>query len=265
MTEPAKSKKAIHPYVCTPAYNGQVDSDYANAMSDAAFVCAKGGINITAGIVGNVAFLELARNIFVKKFLTDPAMKDCTHLFFIDGDIKFTWQSFVGLLTSGMPICAGVYRRRQEKEDYPFKPAENPNGGGLWFVDDWLQCERVPTGFLGIAREVLEEMSKDAKLIKTGDHPEGIPWLFELKHEDAGDGTFRLIGEDYTFCDKYVAKYGQYIPVWSNLEFSHHGYVGNLWKWFEAEREKADRGEPSELGKPKSDDIGEKSEVSSAA
>jgi hypothetical protein len=254
MTEPAK-KKPLHPYLCTPAYNGQVDSDFAHALADASFACGKAGINITAGIVGNVAFLELARNIFVKKFLTDEGLKDCTHLFFIDGDLQFEWRAFLGLLTSGMPICAGVYRRRMEDEDYPFKAAENPDGGGLWFVDDWLQCERVPTGFLCIAREVLEEMSKDAKRIYTADHPDGIPWLFELKHEPMDDKPMSvLIGEDYTFCDKYVAKYNQYIPVWSNLDFVHHGFKGNLWKWFEKEREKLDKGEPSKLGKPKTDE-----------
>jgi hypothetical protein len=223
------------------------------------------GINITAGIVGNVAFLELARNIFVKKFLTDEVAKNCTHLFFIDGDLQFDYKAFLGLLTSGMPICAGVYRRRHAIEDYPFKPAENPQGGGLWFVDDWLQCERVPTGFLCISREVLEEMSKDAKRVHTADYPEGIPWLFSLKHEAiAGDDNMtRLIGEDYTFCDTYVAKYNQYVPVWSNLDFNHHGFKGNLWKWFEAERDKVDRGEKSALGMPGSKE--QSSDVSSAA
>ena len=255
MTEAAKpEKRALHPYVCTPAYNGQVDSDFAHSLAETTFMCGKAGVELTAGVLGNVGFIELARNIFVKKFLDDPELKDCTHLFFLDGDLKFEWRAFLGILCAGMPVAAGVYRRRQEPEDYPFKPAENPEGGGLWFVDDWLQCERVPTGFLCIAREVLEEMAKDCRRVYTSDHPTGIPWLFELKYEPMeGEDMTRLIGEDYSFCDKYVAKYGQYVPVWSNLDFVHHGFKGNLFKWMEAEKAKADRGEVSKMGLPKAE------------
>lgn len=252
MAEPAKAaSRVLHPYICTPAYNGQVDSDFAHALAETAFACGRAGVQITAGVLGNVGFIELARNIFVKKFLEDPELQGCTHLFFLDGDLKFEWRAFLGLLTSGMPVAAGVYRRRQDPEDYPFKPAENPEGGGLWFVDDWLQCERVPTGFLMISREVLTEMVKDCRKVFTADHPSGIPWLFELTYEPIeGKDMTRLIGEDYSFCDKYVAKYGQYIPVWSNLDFVHHGFKGNLYKWLEAEKAKADRGEDSSLGLP---------------
>ena len=45
------------------------------------------------------------------------------------------------------------------------------------------------------------------------------------------DGWRAIIGEDYTFCDKYVAKYGQNVPVWSNFEFKHHGFQGNFWTY----------------------------------
>jgi hypothetical protein len=258
-----QATKPLHVYVCTPAYNGQVDSDYAQSMAQTAFSCPLYNIQITAGIIGNVGFIELARNIFVRKFLEDEATRDCTHLFFIDGDLEFEARAFVGLVRSGLPICAGLYRRRQAHEDYPFKPAENPNGGGLWFVNDWLQCERVPTGFLCISRKVLEEMSVEAPVIEVADHPGGVPWLFDLKKEPVKSdtqvvaqtygesvkrrangeqvvGSHRLIGEDYTFCDRYVEKYKTPIPVWSNFDFVHHGYKGNFWNYL---NEKKDQGE----------------------
>src|SRR5690348_16893792 len=98
----------LHVYVCTPAYNGQVDSDYAQSLAQTAFCCPMYNVQITAGIIGNVGFIELARNIFVKKFLENEETKDCTHLFFIDGDIEFEPRAFVGLVRSGLPICAGI-------------------------------------------------------------------------------------------------------------------------------------------------------------
>lgn len=247
-----QSGPPLHAYICTPAYNGQVDDAFAQSLAEAAFCSPMYNIQITAGIIGNVGFIELARNIFVKKFLEEHT--DCTHLFFIDGDLQFESRAFVGLIRSGLPICAGIYRRRQAHEDYPFKPAENPDGGGLWFVNDWLQCERVPTGFLCISRKVLEEMAAEAPVLEVADQPGGVPWLFDLKKEpvtsdthaiaktygEARDlikkgekvaGGFRLIGEDYTFCDKYVAKYGHPVPVWSNFDFKHHGFQGNFWNY----------------------------------
>jgi hypothetical protein len=241
----------LHAYICTPAYNGMVDDAFAQSLAETAFCCPMYNIQITAGIIGNVGFIELARNIFVKKFLEEHT--DCTHLFFIDGDLQFESRAFVGLMRSGLPICAGLYRRRQAKEDYPFKPAENPEGGGLWFIQDWLQCERVPTGFLCISRPVLQAMADEAPVLEVADQPGGVPWVFDLKKEPVTStlpvaktygearalikegkdvaGGFRLIGEDYTFCDKYVEKYNTPISVWSNFDFKHHGFQGNFYQW----------------------------------
>jgi hypothetical protein len=133
----------------------------------------------------------------------------------------------------------------------------------LWFINDWLQCDRVPTGFLCITRRVLEEMADEAPCMEVADQPGGVPWLFDLKKEpvESADrpiaktygearammakgldpsGVFRLIGEDYTFCDKYVEKYGKKIPVWSNFDFTHHGFKGNFWDYLNREKDKAD-------------------------
>jgi len=260
-----KPERVIHPYVCTPAYNGQVDSDFAQSLAETAFTCPMFGIQITAGVLGNVGFIELARNIFVKKFLENEEMKDCTHLFFIDSDLKFEWRGFIGLLKEDLPICAGVYRRRQEPEDYPFRAAENPNGGGLWFENDWLQCDRVPTGFLCIRRDILEEMVKECDRIEMHDQPGGVPWLFGLKFEDTAAGGKRLIGEDYSFCDKYVAKYGKMIPVWSNLTFTHHGFTGNFYEYLLREKERADRGEKSAMGLPSEEALAKQKASTSVA
>lgn len=256
-----KDLKPLHVYICTPAYAGQVDSDFTQSLAETAFCCPMYNVQLTAGIIGNVGFIELARNMFVKKFLEEQP--DCTHLFFIDGDLQFESRAFIGLVRSGLPICAGLYRRRQAHEDYPLMAAENPDGGGLWFIDDWLQCKRVPTGFLCISRKVLEEMADDAPCLDVADQKGGIPWVFDLKKEPIQAGTrpvaqtygearkliangedptgaFRLIGEDYTFCDKYVEKYGKNIPVWSNFVFTHHGFKGNF---FEYLTRKKDEGE----------------------
>lgn len=216
-------------YVATPAYDGKVDVDYAIALAEASFCAPLYGIQVNAGVMGNGAFIDLARNIFVKIFL--EKFPEATHLFFIDADLKFPASAFIGLIRSGLPICAGIYPRRQNPPSYPVQYAEHPEQGGFWVEDDWVMCNRVPTGFLCISREVLEEMSKEAEQMKIHGQDGPVPRLFYTKMLD---GSF--VGEDYCFCDDYVKKYGKPIPVWPNIDFVHGGYKGNLSDHLEAER-----------------------------
>lgn len=222
----------IHAYVATPAYNGQVDCDYSQSLAEAAFTCPLYQVYLTASVMGNGAFIDLARNIFVKKFLEEH--KDCSHLFFIDADLRFEPRAFVGLVKSGLPICAGAYRRRQKDEDYPVRWVQNPEKGGLWIEDDWLMCDRVPTGFLCISRPVVEEMARDAIQLNIYGQSGPVPRLFYTKLDD----TNRFVGEDFAFCDDYVKKYNQPIPVFPDLDFVHGGYECNFYRWLEKEVKK---------------------------
>jgi len=216
--------ETYHPFICTPAYNGQVDVDFCTSMVESAYVSPLFQVQMTFGCVANGAFIDLARNTFVQQFLDDH--KECTHLFFIDSDLKFSGRDFIGLVRADKPICAGVYRRREENEDYPMKYAEHPEIGGLWFEDDWLMAERVPTGFLCIRRDVIEEMAADAQkiIIQSGSGPKEVPRLFYTSVLEDG----RFIGEDFAFCDDYMKKYKTPIPVWANIDFVHGGYKCNL-------------------------------------
>jgi hypothetical protein len=266
--------KKIHAYVCTPAYDGKVETGFAQALAEVSYCCPLYGIQITAGVMSNGAFIDLARNVFVKKFLEDYT--DTTHLFFVDADIKFQPNAFIGLLQADRPVSCGLYRRRQEPEEYPFRAVENPDGGGLWFVDDWLQCDRVPTGFLCIRRDVIEDMAKDAPRIRV--HPTGeIPWLFHPKFQDEGglakiiekynlspefvkdyggwipsEGA-KFVGEDYGWCDdfieRYQKKYGGPIAAWSNFDFVHGGHKGNLFEWMTEQKQQHDGVIPIETSK----------------
>lgn len=225
-------------YIATPAYDGKVDVGFCHSLCEAAYSSPAFLMRMTAGVMGNGAFIDLARNIFVKIFLED--FPDCTHLFFIDSDIKFPPNAYVGLARMGLPICAGVYRRRQEPEDYPIAFAEHPEQGGLWVetIDgyDFIMARRVPTGFLCIRRDIVEEMAADAIQmdIKGQDGP--VPRLFYTKLDENN----RMVGEDYCFCDDYMEKYKQPIPVYPNITFEHGGYKGNLNEFLERNIEAAE-------------------------
>jgi len=221
-----------HAYVATPAYDGKVDTDYSQSLAEAAFCSPLYGVHLTAGVMGNGAFIEMARNVFVKFFL--EKYTEATHLFFIDADLKFEARAFIGLIRANLPICAGVYRRRQEPEDYPARWTPHPELGGLWVEEGWVMCDRVPTGFMCIRRDVVEEMAAEAHKVSLPDQGT-VPWLFETKLTDDG----RFMGEDFVFCDKYREKYGKPIHVWPDADFVHGGYPCNFQAYLAKEIEKA--------------------------
>ncbi len=235
--KPRNTQKApkIHVYVATPAYDGKVHSEFALSLAQgmqAATIC---GINVTAAIMGNGAFIDLARNCFVQKFL----QTDCTHLFFIDSDLEFEPYAFVKIAASGHPIAAGMYRRRQEPEDYPCRWVEHPTEGGLWVEQDWLMCDRVPTGFLCIERSVIEAMVKDAIILNLpGATEKNTPRLFYTYIN--GDNAF--VGEDFAFCEDYKKKYGKPIHVWPDFNMKHGGLKCNFYRWLETKIEEEEAG-----------------------
>ena len=225
----------VHVYVATPAYNGRVDDCYAQSLAEAAFTCPLYQVYFSAAVLKGGAFIDLSRNLFAHWFLSKPEFADCTHLFFVDSDLKFEARGFVGLARSGQPICAGAYRRRQKDEDFPVALAINPDGGGLWVETDevggeWVMADRVPTGFLCISREVLEKMAAQAPMIEIQGQGK-VPRLFYTYIDDKG----RFVGEDFAFCDDYRRIFGKPIPVWPDLDFVHGGYEGN-YKKFLSER-----------------------------
>ena len=212
----------VHVYVATPAYNGRVDDIYSQSLAEAAFCCPLYQVYFTAAVMRGGAFIDLTRNLFAHWFLTNPELEECTHLFFIDSDLKFEPRAFVGLAKAGKPICAGAYRRRQEDEDFPVALATHPEEGGLWVEDEWVMADRVPTGFLCIERSVLERMAEAAPQIEIQGQGK-VPRLFYTYIDEQN----RFVGEDFAFCDDYRKLYGKPIPVWPDMEFNHGGYKGN--------------------------------------
>ena len=106
--------------------------------------------------------------------------------------------------------------------------------GGLQVVQGgWVECERVPTGFLCIQRNIIEEMAKDAKMWKQHKSPD-IPALFYTQVLEDG----RYMGEDFSWCDDYCDRYDTHIHVWPDFDFVHGGYKCN---WHSFMNEQVDK------------------------
>lgn len=223
-------KKQYHAFIATPAYDGKVHSEYSQSLAETCQVATMMGIGITCCVMGNGAFIDLARNIFVRLFLETK----CTHLFFIDSDLKWEPRAFVGLMTADKPVCAGAYRKRQEPEAYPLRWAEDEHGHMM--VDgEWILCDRVATGFLCIERSVIEKMVKDAVIIKGQNGEEDNPRLFYTYLLDDG----RFVGEDFAWCSDYVDRFKEKIWVWPDFDFVHNKFAGNFYSFLTKQVEEA--------------------------
>lgn len=238
-------KKIPYAFIATPAYDGKVDTDFAQSLIETGMHCGVFGIRVTGCVMGNGAFIDLARNSFVRMFIEE--YPDCTHLFFIDSDLKFESRAFVELVrhcTKERPVLAGAYRRRQEPEDYPimFTPnpdIQGPNGEDTLLLDEqgFIACNRVPTGFLCIHRSVVEEMAEKAPKIKVAGQAD-IPRLFYTKLDDNN----RFVGEDFCFCDDFKEQYpDKHIWVWPDFDFKHGGFKCNWQKFLAKNIETKDR------------------------
>lgn len=236
MPEKTEKRKPIKVFVATPAYDGRVLTDYAISIAETGQVATLCGINMTATVLGNGAFIDLARNAFCKMFLES----DATHLFFIDADLKWEPRAFVALAQAGLPVVAGCYPKRQDPEEYPVRYEPHPETKGLWVDQGFIMCSRVPTGFLCIERKVIEEMWWAAKPIKVVNQPEMRQLFYTYVNED-GD----FVGEDFAWCKDYVERYKRFIPVWPDFDFTHGArWKGNLHEFLlkktaEEEREKS--------------------------
>lgn len=244
-SEEKEMKDIPYVFIATPAYDGKVDSDFAQSLIESAQHATIFGIRVTGAVMGNGAFIDLARNTFVRMFLEE--YPDCTHLFFIDSDLRFESRAFVELVRNcdeSRPVVSGMYRRRQEPEDYPVHWIPEPEASKetgeecLWIKDGWLMCDRVPTGFLCIHRSIIEPMAERAEKIKVaGQGP--VPRLFYTKL----DNNNRFVGEDFCWCDDYMEQFDEPIWCWPDFDFVHGGFKCNYQQWLakQVEQRKGER------------------------
>lgn len=205
-------------HVATPAYDGKVHAEFAQSMLLAGYVLAKAGIEVSATIQKNCAFIDASRSLIVRQFLET----DATHLMFVDADLQFDPFAIASLVNAGLPFCAGLYCKRGKADVYQAVLPDNK----IKQRDGWIEAHRIPAGFMCIERGVLEIMSERAEMCKLAG--EEFPLVFRIKREDG-----RMIGEDFSFCDDYMGLYrdglvSEPIWIWPDIDLVHDGIPCNF-------------------------------------
>ncbi len=203
-------------FIATPIRD-YVTAEYAQSLFHAGLYCKKRDIEVVPHIIRNSCFIDIARNVLVRDFLKT----DCTHLLFVDSDIGYESHAIAGLVEAGVPVCAGVYRKREPELKFAVQIREPQE-----FRGPWLRADRVATGFMCVERAVLEEMTRRVHACKVSNSGI-IPMIFRINTRDV------FVGEDYCFCDDYNILHEEgffHQPIWvyPDITFNHNGYIGNL-------------------------------------
>jgi hypothetical protein len=185
-----------NPLIATPCYGGMLCVNYVTSI---AMLSPMPDIFFPTG-----SLITRSRNACVAKFRAGP----WSHLFFIDADIGFTPASFRRLLTAGYDVAAAPY---------PFKSDDIAEQGGfvvdaneLGVVgrDGFAPIVNAPTGFMCIARSVIDRMAAAG----IGAHE-----FFETMRN--GD---EYLADDHAFCRRWQSLGGS-IHLDTKAELTHQG------------------------------------------
>lgn len=230
-----------HVFLCTPAYGGQVDREYALFLLDTQRAAIQDAFKLTVAISSGDSLITKARNRCAAEFIARP---DMTHLFFFDADQGAPGDLLFQMLQKDKDILGCPVPKKKIRWDFAKAAIEagaNPedvcgefaanwkeeNGSLLISDDGCVEAHGVGTGAMLIKRHVIQQMFDkfqhcdgyteegfDGKTIDAVD-------LFRSTTYHSGDQTL-LMSEDYSFCNRWKSMGGK-IHLFVNAHVSHVG------------------------------------------
>ena len=230
-------------FVATPMYGGQCAGYYTQSIMELNMLLQKSGVEAQYSFMFNESLITRARNALTNGFLKSG----CTHLLFIDSDIKFRATDIMAMLEADKDIICGIYPKKEINWDsvkkamdsgVPQNQLKSYTGSFVVNLVDYQGEVTVPvgqpveifnggTGFMMIKREVFEQLSDKVPSYfnDVNDLNGQIGMREEIKEYFATSiepETGRLLSEDYHFCYIWRKAGGKvYAAPWCQL--SHIG------------------------------------------
>lgn len=202
-------------FIATPTY-GRVTAQYTSSLARTVLYLTNCKIKNEWSFHMGCSVIDLARNMMVADFLKSKM----THMLFIDDDLDWDHRAVVRMLAMDLPIYGGTYSKKG-MDDMAHVACGN---GKRMFgcTEAWS----LPTGFMLIKREVIEDMIQkrpDLKFKFFGDD-ETDKYTYRFFQSTIHPVTGEWLGEDYFFCE--LAKSLGY-EVWVDMihKIEHIGSV----------------------------------------
>ena len=227
-------------FVATPMYGGMCTGFYLQSMLALAPMAKQADIDVHCSFMFNESLIQRARNSLTHQFLKT----DCTHLMFIDADIKFDANDIMLMIAADKDIICGLYPKKEinwqqvaisTAAGVPVDQLKNHTGamvvnlvGQVGDVivpaNEPLEITNGGTGFMLIKRGVFESLKPfvatyhNDVLDTAGEFkPDLMHEYFPVMVEDS-----RLLSEDFAFCT--IAR-RQGFQVWAApwVRLGHYG------------------------------------------
>jgi len=238
-------------FVATPMYGGQCTGYYTQSLLTLGPVLNQNGYDMAYSAMFNESLIQRGRNALAHGFMQRP---ECTHLMFIDADIKFNPQDIIKMIEADKDIICGIYPKKEinwvevekaVKEGVPTDRLKTRTASVVVNLKDYAGSVTVPvsepveifnggTGFMLIKRSTFETMksvvnsyNNDVLFLDGGISNDRITEYFACAIEP---GTERLLSEDYFFCWKArEANLKVWAAPWAQLgHFGSYLFEGGL-------------------------------------
>jgi len=230
-------------FIATPMYGGMCAGFYTQSIIQLLTTCQANGVDAEFSFMFNESLITRARNSLTHTFLKT----DCSHLMFIDSDIKFRAEDVIHMIRAEKDILCGIYPKKEINwhsvkaamdRGVPFDQLKSHTGSFVVNLVNYAGEVTVPvnvpveifnggTGFMLIKREVFDKLGKlvpsySNDVVDLGGKMQQSEPIKEFFTTSIEPGTNRLLSEDYHFCRIWRESGGQvHAAPWCQL--SHIG------------------------------------------
>lgn len=230
-------------FVATPMYGGMCAGFYTQAIIQLLTTCQANGVDVEYSFMFNESLITRARNSLTHTFM----QTDCSHLMFIDADIKFRAADVIHMIRAEKDILCGIYPKKEINwysvkaamdRGVPFDQLKSHTGSFVVNLVNYVGEVTVPihepveifnggTGFMLIKREVFDKLGESVPsysndVVDLGGKMKQSEPIKEFFTTSIEPGTNRLLSEDYHFCRIWRESGGQvHAAPWCHL--SHIG------------------------------------------
>lgn len=230
-------------FIATPMYGGMCAGFYTQSIIQLLTTCQANGVDAEFSFMFNESLITRARNSLTHTFLKT----DCTHLMFIDSDIKFRAEDVIHMIRAEKDIICGIYPKKEINwhsvkaamdRGVPFDQLKSHTGSFVVNLVNYVGEVTVPvnqpveifnggTGFMLIKREVFDKLGESVPsysndVVDLGGKMKQSEPIMEFFTTSIEPGTNRLLSEDYHFCRIWRESGGQvFAAPWCQL--SHIG------------------------------------------
>jgi len=245
-------------WILTPCYGCQTHVNYVADILNTSRLLEKIGLPYVIEFCKNDSLVPRARNNLLAKAMSDPAM---THVLFIDADIHWSPVSILQLMMSNRGFVGGVYPQKKYTWDALMQDQVNSNPvktlllrhesslvknmtspqeyvrhnlvkynvnylqPTMDVVDSTVEVLHLPTGFLLVCREAIQQMQEAYPETK---YKDDVGFLTEEEGKqafalfDCGVVDGHYYSEDWMFCHRW-RKGGGKVYMHVAIPLTHSG------------------------------------------